>query len=145
MTRYIEVYGTLPEAREYIAQEFNLPVLPPPISVIPPQDIRSGPIRTITYYPEESLSGIGGAAPFIFGGIVAFAIASIIFGRSSRAMQNPEDFATMCAWCKRLRVEGEWVEGEPSPEIMVSHGICDSCGAMLDEEIEAIEEEESPR
>ena len=142
MTRYIEVYGTLPEARQYIAEEFGLPGLPPPISVIPPQDIRSGPIRTLTYYPEESLGGIGGSTTAcLLGGVAAFVIASIILGRN-RAMRNPEELATVCAWCKRLRVEGEWIKGEPHPEAMVTHGICDACEVVLNEEIEAVEKAE---
>lgn len=78
-TKYIEVYGTMPEAREYIAEEFNLPVLPPPVSLRPPQDIRSGPIRTITYYPMEGWAGLGGAAAIcVCSGFVAFAITSIV-------------------------------------------------------------------
>jgi hypothetical protein len=139
MTRYIEVYGTMPEAREYIAEEFGLPVLPPPISVIPPQNIRRGPIRTITYYPEESLSGFEGPASFVIGGIIAFALASIILGRK-KVMRNPEELAVVCAWCKRMRFGNEWAKGEPPPEMMITHGMCPQCAAMLDEEIEALED-----
>lgn len=78
MTKYIEVYGTLPEAREYIAEEFDLPVLPPPISVIPPQDIRSGPRRVITYYPEESMGSDSSAPVGILSGLLAFVVTSFL-------------------------------------------------------------------
>jgi len=79
MARYIEVYGTMPEAREYIAEEFNLPVLPPPISVIPPQDIRSGPKRVITVYPDDGLGCTEGTATIgVLSGLLAFALANIL-------------------------------------------------------------------
>jgi len=60
----LEVYGTPEEARQYIAEEFGLPSKPPPVSVLPPFDIRSGPVRTVTIYPanggrpQDELSGV---------------------------------------------------------------------------------------
>lgn len=50
-TKYIEVYGTLPEAQEYVAEEFNLPVLPPPAVLRPPLTMRKPYTRTIAIWP----------------------------------------------------------------------------------------------
>lgn len=52
-----------------------------------------------------------------------------------------EDFLTMCAWCDRFLVEGEWVEVEEAAKRLglfrrselpaLDHGICPQCGGTL--------------
>lgn len=52
-----------------------------------------------------------------------------------------EDFLTMCAWCDRFLVEGEWVEVEEAAKRLelfrrselpaLDHGICPECGGTL--------------
>jgi hypothetical protein len=52
-----------------------------------------------------------------------------------------EGALTMCGWCDRFRVEGEWVEVEEAvarlglfalPKLpAISHGVCPDCSAML--------------
>jgi hypothetical protein len=56
-THVLQVYGTPTEARKYIAEEFGLPAIPPPVTVLPQYDIRSGPVRTITVVPPGSVPG----------------------------------------------------------------------------------------
>ena len=46
------VYGTADEARRYAAEEMRLPGPILPVSVRPPLDIRTGPVRTVTIYPR---------------------------------------------------------------------------------------------
>jgi hypothetical protein len=51
------------------------------------------------------------------------------------------DFLTMCAWCDRFLVEGEWVEVEEAAKRLelfrrgelpaLDHGICPECGGAL--------------
>ena len=38
-------------------------------------------------------------------------------------MSTPTDY---CKWCNRVEIDGEWVDG-PTPEGLVSHGICPDC------------------
>ena len=46
-----------------------------------------------------------------------------------------EGFFTMCASCKQVRLEGEWVSVESflkdSSEVQLSHGICPTCVKKL--------------
>jgi hypothetical protein len=52
-----------------------------------------------------------------------------------------EETLTMCGWCDRFEVDGEWVEVEEAakrlelfsrPELpTLSHGICPDCNEML--------------
>jgi hypothetical protein len=52
-----------------------------------------------------------------------------------------EDFLTMCAWCDRFLVQGEWVEVEEAARRLelfrrtelpvLDHGICPECGGTL--------------
>jgi hypothetical protein len=52
-----------------------------------------------------------------------------------------EDFLTMCAWCDRFLVDGEWVEVEEAAKRLelfrrtelptLDHGICPECGGAL--------------
>ena len=52
-----------------------------------------------------------------------------------------EDTLTMCGWCDRFEVDGEWVEVEEaalrlelfnrSELPVLSHGICPDCNEML--------------
>jgi len=42
---------------------------------------------------------------------------------------------TVCAWCNRIRINGEWVvDDEPDRAELVSHGICESCAEKLEDE-----------
>ncbi len=57
------------------------------------------------------------------------------------APRDEGDFLTMCAWCDRFLVEGEWVEVEEAAKRlelfrreklpMLDHGICPDCGGAL--------------
>jgi hypothetical protein len=57
------------------------------------------------------------------------------------AVPRSEDTLTMCGWCDRFEVDGEWVEVEEAarrlelfnrPELpALSHGICPDCNEML--------------
>jgi len=52
-----------------------------------------------------------------------------------------EDFLTMCAWCDRFLVDGEWIEVEEAAKRLelfrrselpvLDHGICPECGGTL--------------
>ena len=45
------------------------------------------------------------------------------------------DLVTMCAWCKRVEIDGEWVLAPRAAitaidaQFTVSHSICPDCGA----------------
>ena len=41
---------------------------------------------------------------------------------------KPAEFAVMCAWCGRVKVDDAYVEA-PAPKGVVSHGICADCAA----------------
>lgn len=55
--------------------------------------------------------------------------------------ERDEKTLTMCGWCDRFRVEGEWVEAEVAAERLglfgasrlptLSHGICGECSERL--------------
>jgi hypothetical protein len=49
--KYVDVYGTMPEAQEYVAEEFNMSVLPPPAVLRPPRTMRKPYTRTIAIWP----------------------------------------------------------------------------------------------
>lgn len=58
-----------------------------------------------------------------------------------RAPRDESDFLTMCAWCDRFLVEGEWIEVEEAAKRLelfrreklplLDHGICPQCGGTL--------------
>ena len=57
------------------------------------------------------------------------------------APRDEADFLTMCAWCDRFLVDGEWVEVEEAARRLelfrrerlplLDHGICPECGGTL--------------
>ena len=49
--RVVEVYGTMPEAQEFVQEEFNLPYLPPAYALQPPMNPKTAPYRRITTLP----------------------------------------------------------------------------------------------
>jgi hypothetical protein len=67
---------------------------------------------------------------------------TILLDRTSRRSGGP---VSMCAWCKKVKVQGEWLEVEDAvaklklfqepvvPEL--THGICGSCRAQVENEI----------
>jgi hypothetical protein len=58
-----------------------------------------------------------------------------------QAPRDEGDFLTMCAWCDRFLVDGEWVEVEEAVKRLelfrraklplLDHGICPECGGTL--------------
>jgi hypothetical protein len=67
---------------------------------------------------------------------------TILLDRASRRGGGP---VSMCAWCKKVHVEGEWLEVEDAvaklhlfqepvvPEL--THGICGSCRAQVESQV----------
>lgn len=43
----------------------------------------------------------------------------------------------MCAWCRRIEIDGQWKSVTQEPAENVSHGICSSCLEKLEKEIDA--------
>jgi hypothetical protein len=100
-TKYVEVYGTLPEAQQYVAEEFDLPVLPPTSVLVPPLTMKKPYTRTIAILPQKQELGIDQIEqqtnwyqkyknPMIIGGVAlgVFALAKIL--KSSRFERNPD-------------------------------------------------------
>lgn len=58
------------------------------------------------------------------------------------------EFIRSCGWCKRVDVEGSWVEIEVAVDRMklfmgprppqISHGICDSCLARMEAALDSL-------
>jgi hypothetical protein len=63
--RIVEVYGTMPEAQEFIREEFDLPGLPPAYALAPPANPRTDPYRRVTTIPIPTPLG-NDAAPSFF-------------------------------------------------------------------------------
>jgi hypothetical protein len=60
--KFVESYGTLPEARQYVAEEFDLPFAVPAVTVLPALTPKTTPkqpyLRTVSvFYPEEMTMG----------------------------------------------------------------------------------------
>lgn len=50
----------------------------------------------------------------------------------------------VCAYCRRRRVDGQWLAALPAPAgVLVSHGICDGCFASVIEPMLKREEADS--
>jgi len=87
--RIVEVYGTMPEAQEFIAEEFRLPGLPPAYALRPPLNPKLDPYRHVTVLPTNMALG-NDAEPsdrwpawklaLLFGGVIAFWVGSTVFG-----------------------------------------------------------------
>jgi len=43
-----------------------------------------------------------------------------------------DEYRVQCAWCRRMLIDGRWVEGEPDPDEIVSHGMCPACGDAME-------------
>lgn len=41
-----------------------------------------------------------------------------------------------CSWCGRFLRAGSWVEDEPTPGFVISHGMCPECRDALEAELE---------
>lgn len=65
-TRAVEIYGTMPEAQEFIQEEFGLPGLPPAYALAPPANPRTDPYRRVTTIPIPTAMGNGEAQKTFF-------------------------------------------------------------------------------
>lgn len=66
------------------------------------------------------------------GAILLFAAASLYGAlRMVRTIRHLESLLVMCAWCRKVKVEGEWVSFErylvETRDVATSHGICPAC------------------
>ena len=55
--------------------------------------------------------------------------------RAFRRILQLESYLVLCAWCRRVRVDGEWQSFEAflsSRETRTSHGICADCANKID-------------
>ncbi len=57
-----------------------------------------------------------------------------------RRIERLESYIVMCAWCRRVRVDGRWITFEEylceKDNLETSHGLCNACA---EEQIRAIE------
>lgn len=83
---------------------------------------------------EEYL--IEGIALFCFGAAVIY-----FSYRAARKIRELEAFLTMCAWCRRIRINSEWVHIEEyvkiKDKLRTTHGICQDCAREMTEEMKA--------
>ena len=42
---------------------------------------------------------------------------------------------TVCAWCKRIKKDGNWIYEEPAENAMLTHGVCPECAVELRKQI----------
>lgn len=66
------------------------------------------------------------------------AVAVVVLAMTRRLLQRIktlEGFLTMCASCKKLRIDGQWVPLETflahRSDLLLSHGVCNDCGHKL--------------
>jgi len=45
-----------------------------------------------------------------------------------------EDIIAQCAWCKKIRLSGKWVDVKLPEGVEVTHGICEPCARKLHED-----------
>ncbi len=61
-----------------------------------------------------------------------------------RRIERLESYIVMCAWCRKVRVDGRWITFEEylseKNNLQTSHGLCKACAA---EQIRVIESETS--
>ncbi len=61
--------------------------------------------------------------------VCAGVIASTIW--LSRRIEHLESYIVMCAWCRRVRVDGRWITFEEylceKDNLETSHGLCKAC------------------
>lgn len=68
------------------------------------------------------------------------ALAVVALGVSARLLREVRELRSMvavCAWCRRVRVDGQWVPFEQfllSEQKRPTHGVCDRCMAAMEEE-----------
>jgi hypothetical protein len=57
-----------------------------------------------------------------------------------------KQFFRVCAWCRRINIEGNWISleefFEQDPNIKVSHGICPECSEKLKIELKTLRRED---
>jgi hypothetical protein len=60
----------------------------------------------------------------------------VITGRAFRRIEYLESLVVLCAWCRRVRDEGEWWTMEEylarQHHALTSHGICDACASRIE-------------
>ena len=65
---------------------------------------------------------------------VGVVIVSITY-RAFRRIEYLESLVVMCAWCRRVRAEDEWITVEAFMErqhnARTTHGICEGCAASI--------------
>lgn len=102
--RVVEVYGTMPEAQEFIREEFNLQHLPPAYALQPPMNPKTQPYRHVTtlqVVPAMGTESSGRsffeqyrgwliAAGVIAGGYVIARTLGFFCKRGERIFENPE-------------------------------------------------------
>jgi hypothetical protein len=80
--------------------------------------------------------------------IVALLVWLFVFMRTRRVLKRftyLEDQLRMCAWCRKLETEGEWLSLEDYLQkelgLETSHGICTGCGRQpLDDSVSPMPE-----
>ena len=82
------------------------------------------------------------AEEYLIEGIAIFglAVGVVVFSvRLLRRMRRLESYLLMCAWCRRIRIDGRWVVAEEYLRIMddlkTSHGICPECAREIRQSI----------
>src|SRR5512138_3610706 len=58
-----------------------------------------------------------------------------VTARAFRRILQLESYLVLCAWCRRVRVDGEWQSFETflsARETRTSHGICADCASRID-------------
>ena len=72
--------------------------------------------------------------------LIAFTVLLLTFKLISR-IHELESFIRVCAWCRKLDLNGQWVTMEEylskSSHIECTHGVCRSCAGNLKREAEA--------
>lgn len=46
-----------------------------------------------------------------------------------------DELEKRCSWCGRFLREGAWVDGEPTPGFVITHGMCPECRVALEAEL----------
>jgi hypothetical protein len=71
--------------------------------------------------------------------ILVWLVMRLITKRLVSRLRYLEEFLRVCAWCRKIHLEGNWVPLEEymakGLDMRTSHGICPSCAAKQHEEI----------
>jgi hypothetical protein len=65
----------------------------------------------------------------------------LLVSRVLRRLERLESMLTICAWCRKVKIDGSWVDFEEylatAHSLRTSHGICGPCNEGVREEIRA--------